>query len=132
MEAKSARKYMRAANSVCGRGVRRVGLAHYNSLTSRKYGRPSGLRLRICAHSWMECSQRGLVFCRISVFWGNGCSSAGHPSSSVMIGILTEMEVEIWLPNQISDVPRGCKFAVSSVAMFLPIIDGHVAWPLWV
>ena len=63
---------------------------------------------------------------------GKGCSSSGHPYSSVMIGILDVMEVEIWLPDQISAVPMGCKSAVSSMATFLPINDGQVAWPLWV
>ena len=36
VEAKSARKYVRAARRDCGRGVRRVGLAHYTFLSSRK------------------------------------------------------------------------------------------------
>jgi len=63
---------------------------------------------------------------------GKCCSSSEHPSSSVMIGILVVMEAEIWLPDQISAVPMGCKSAVSSMATFLSIIDGHVAWPLWV
>ena len=80
----------------------------------------------------MECSQRGTSFCRISIVEGKGCPSSGQPSSSVMIGILAVTEVKIWLPDQISAVPMGCKSAVSSVATFLPIIDGQVAWPLWV
>ena len=63
---------------------------------------------------------------------GKDCSSSGHPVSFVMIGFLVVMEAEIWIPDQISDVPMGCKSAVSSVATFLPITDGHVAWPLWV
>jgi len=49
-----------------------------------------------------------------------------------MVGILDVMECEIWLPDQMSDVPMGCKSVVSSVATFLSITDGHVAWPLWV
>ena len=36
VEAKSARKYVRAARSVCDRGVRRFGLVHSSSLSSRK------------------------------------------------------------------------------------------------
>jgi hypothetical protein len=36
VEAKSPRKYVRAAKDVCGRGVRRVGMTHCNSLSSRK------------------------------------------------------------------------------------------------
>ena len=63
---------------------------------------------------------------------GKGCASAGQPSSSVMVGIQDVMESEIWLPDQMSTVPMGCKSTVSSVATFLPIIDWHVAWPLWV
>jgi hypothetical protein len=66
------------------------------------------------------------------VVGGKGCFSAGQPSSSVMIGVLAVMEAEIWSPDHISAVPMGCKFAVSSLATFLPIIDVHVAWPLWV
>jgi hypothetical protein len=49
-----------------------------------------------------------------------------------MMGILAVMEAEIWMLDQISAIPMGCKSAVSSVATFLPITDGHVAWPLWV
>jgi hypothetical protein len=44
-----------------------------------------------------------------------------------MIGILDVMEVEIWLPDQISDVPMGRKSAVSSLATFLHITDRQVA-----
>ncbi len=80
----------------------------------------------------MECSKSGTSFCRILVFEVKDCSSAGLPSSSVMIGILAVMESEIWLPDQISALPMGYKSAVSSVATFMPISDGHVAWPLWV
>ncbi len=74
----------------------------------------------------------GLVLVGLWIFGGKGCSSARQSSSSVMIGIMVVMESEIWLPDQISVLPMGCKSAVSSVATFLPIIDGHVAWPLWV
>ncbi len=58
---------------------------------------------------------------------GKDCASAGQPSSSVMVGILAVIECEIWLPDQMSAVPMGCKSAVSSVATFLSITDGHVA-----
>ena len=66
------------------------------------------------------------------IIGGKGCASSGQPSASVMVGILAVMEIEIWLPDQMSAVPTGCKSAVRSVATFLPITDGHVAWPLWV
>ena len=82
-------------------------------------------------HEW-SVPKGGTSFCRILVAEGKGCSSSGHPSSSVTIGILDVMEVEIWLPDQISVVPMGCKSAVSTVPTFLPITDGYVAWPLWV
>jgi hypothetical protein len=36
VEARSARRYVRAVSRDCGRGVRRVGLAHCSSLSSRK------------------------------------------------------------------------------------------------
>ena len=78
----------------------------------------------------MECAQSGTSFCRILIVGERGCSTAGQLSSSVMIGILDVMEAEICLPNQISVAPMGCKSALSSVAPFLPITDGHVAWPL--
>jgi len=47
-----------------------------------------------------------------------------------MIGILVAIEVFIWLLGQIYVAPMGCKSALSSVAMFLPMSDGHVALPL--
>ena len=63
---------------------------------------------------------------------GKGYSSSGHPSSSIMIGILVVIDADIWLLDYISDSPMGCKSAVISVATFLPMTDGHVAWLLWV
>ena len=49
---------------------------------------------------------------------------------SVVIGILDVMEVEIWLPAQVVVSPIGWRFAVSSVATFLPMTNGQVACPL--
>jgi len=66
------------------------------------------------------------------VFGGKGSSSVGHPSSSVMMGSLDVMEVDIWLPAQIAVSPIGWRFAVSSVATFLPMTEGQVACPLFV
>ena len=42
------------------------------------------------------------------------------------------IEADIWLPAQIGVSPIGCRYAVSSVATFLPMTDGQVACPLWV
>jgi len=47
----NALRYVKAACSDRGRGLRMVGLAHLSSLSSRKYGRPSGPRPEICAQS---------------------------------------------------------------------------------
>jgi hypothetical protein len=69
-----------------------VGFAHCNSLSSRKYGRPSGPRLRIYAQSWIECSHRGTKRWRILVVGGKGCISMGQMSSSTMKGILAVIE----------------------------------------
>ena len=35
------------------------------------------------------------------------------------------MEVEIWLPDQISGPPMGCRSAISKVAMLRAAMDGH-------
>jgi len=108
-----------------------VGMAHCSSLSSRKYERPSGHRPRISAQSWIGCSHRGTRRWRILVVDGKGWSSVGHPSVSVVMGILDVMEVDIWLPAKIVVSPIGWRFAVSSVATFLPMTDGQVACPLW-
>ena len=100
-------------------------------LRGSRGGRP-GRDLEFVSMRGWSVPRGGIVFFRILVFWGKGYSSAGQPSSSVMIGILALMESEIWLPDQISAVSMGFKSAVSSVATFLPITYGHVAWPLWV
>ncbi len=113
-------------------GVRIVGFAHCSSRSSRKYGWPSGPLPRIWAHSWMACSHRGASLWRICVACGKGWSSVGQPSSSVVIGILDVIVVDICLPDQISMPPMGCRSAVSRVATFLPITDGNVARPLCV
>jgi hypothetical protein len=63
---------------------------------------------------------------------GKGWSFVGQPSSSIVMGICVAREVEIWLPDQISVSPSGCRSAVIIVAAFLPITEGQVAWPLWV
>ena len=94
-------------------------------------GRPGHALEFLPIHGW-NVLRVILVFFWILVVGGKGCSSAGQPSSSVIIGILAVTEAEILLPDQISAVPMGCKSAVSSVATFLPITDGHVAWPPWV
>ncbi len=49
-----------------------------------------------------------------------------------MIGILAVIEADVWLLDQISVSPMGYKSAVSSVATFLPMTEGHVTWLLWV
>ncbi len=49
-----------------------------------------------------------------------------------MMGILAVIETDMCLPDQISVSPMECKSAVSTVATFLAMIEGHVAWPLWV
>ena len=72
-----------------------LGLAHCSSLSSWKYGRPSGPRPRICAQSWIECSHRETRRWRILVVDGKGWSSVGHPLVSVVMGILDVMEVVI-------------------------------------
>ena len=112
--------------------MHRVGLAIViiNRRGSRG-GRPGRDLEFVPVRGW-SVPRGGLVFCRILVFGGKGCSSAGQPSSSVMIGILVVMDSEIWLPDQIYVLPMRCRSAVSSVATFLPITAGHVAWPLWV
>jgi hypothetical protein len=74
-----------------------VGLAHFSSLSYRKKGRPSGPQPRICAKSWNESSHRGTKRCRSLVVDGKGCSSDGHPFSSVEMEILDVIEVDIWL-----------------------------------
>ena len=68
----------------------------------------------------------------ILVVGGKGCSSVGHPSSSIVVEFLAVIEADIWLPAHIGVSPIGCSSAVSSVATFLPITDGQVACPLWV
>ncbi len=109
-----------------------TGLAHLSSLSSRKYGRPSRPRPKICAQSWIECSHRGTKRGRILVIGGKGCSAVGHPSSSVVMGSLEVMDVDIWLPSQIIVPPVGWRYVVSRVATFLPLTDGQVACPLCV
>jgi hypothetical protein len=37
------------------------------------------------------------------------------------------IEADIWLPDQISALPMGCKSSVNSVATLMPMIEGHVA-----
>ncbi len=67
--------------------------------------------------------------------------SQGQPSSSRSIGILVAMEVDIWLPDQISGPPTGWRSAISKVAMLLASMDGqrgpaleemegHFQWPI--
>ena len=46
------------------------------------------------------------------------------------MGILDVMEADIWLPAQIVVSPIRWRFAVSSVAKFLPMMDEQVARPL--
>ncbi len=56
----------------------------------------------------------------------------GQSSSSVAMGILDVIVFDIWLPDQISMLPMGCRSAASRVATFLPMTDGHMARPLCV
>ena len=44
-----------------------------------------------------------------------------------MIRIMVVIEAEILLLDQISAASMRCKSAVSSVATFMPMTDGHVA-----
>jgi hypothetical protein len=68
---------------------------------------------------------------RILVVCGKGCFATGHPSSPIMMEILAVMEADILLPDQISVSPMGLRSAVRSVATFLSMTEGHLAWPLW-
>jgi hypothetical protein len=102
------------------------GLAHCSSLSSIKYGRPSGPRQRIWDHLWIPCSHSGASFRRRNVAKVKGCTSNGHPSSSRWIRIFDEMEVDIWLPDQISGPPTGWRSAVSRVAMLRATIEKHM------
>ncbi len=63
---------------------------------------------------------------------GKGCSSAEQPSVLNMMGIMAVSETDMWLLVQILVLSMGSKFAVSSMATFMLMIDGHVACPLWV
>ncbi len=85
----------------------------------------------ICAHSWIECSERGTRRWIILMAGGKGYASAGQPSSSMVMGILAVIEADILLPAQIIVSPMGCRSVVRSVATFLPMTNGQVARPLW-
>ena len=97
--------------SAARRGNCMEGFAHCSSLSSRKYGRPSGPRQKICDQLWIPCSHSGASFRSRKVVWAKGCASRGQPSSSRLTWILDEMELDIWLPDQISGPPTWWRSA---------------------
>jgi len=102
------------------------GFAHFSSLSSMKYGRPSGPRHIIWDQVWIPCSHRGASFRSRSVAWGKGCTSRGRPSSSRWTRILDEMEVNMWLPDQISGPSTRWRSAINRVAMLRVTIEEHI------
>ena len=101
------------------------GFAHWSSLLSRMKGRPLGARPRIWVQSWMPWSHSGVIFLRMSVDAGKACVCKGHPSSSILMGMSEEMDVEIRFPDQISGSPVGWRSARSRVAMLRAKTDLH-------
>ncbi len=108
-----------------GRGNYMEGLAHCNSLSSRKYGWPSGPRHIIWDHLWIPYSHSGASFPSRRVACDKDCVSQEQPSSSRSIGILVAMEVDIWLPDQISGPPTRWRSAISKGAMLRATMDGQ-------
>ena len=69
----------------------------------------------------------------MNVASGKGCVVNGQPSSSSGMGMSEEMDVEIWLPDQISRPPVGWRSARSRVAMLRATTDVHIGvWSLCV
>ena len=63
---------------------------------------------------------------------GKGWPPTGNPSTSIVMGVISVIEADIWLPVQIAVSPIVCRSAVSSLSTFLPMTNGQVACPLWV
>jgi hypothetical protein len=58
-----------------------------------------------------------------------GWMGVGHPSASVVMGMADERMVDIWLPDQISGPPRGCRSSAMSVAMVRAMMEGQSGLP---
>ena len=58
-----------------------------------------------------------------------GWEGAGHPSSSVVMGMDCASVVDMGLPDQISGPPRGLRSAAMSVAILRVIMEGQSGLP---
>ncbi len=82
-----------------------------------------------CAHEWILYSQKGVSLRNIRFALVYGCVGVGQPSSSVVMGIEKDIVEDSSLPDHISGLPRGWRYAVRRVAMLRAITEGQRGLP---